>query len=253
MDCAVARAHLLDAQAGRLAPDVEADLRAHVGACAACAHEDAAERALTDALERRLPLHPAPLALKRRLAARWPAPPAAARRRRPRWAPWLAPAAAVAVLLVLAVPLYRARRDTGLAAVTGEAVEDHLRVLDPDRPLGVTSGGIHQVKPWFAGRLDFAPVVRFEGDAEFPLRGGAVDYVLGRRAAVLVYARRLHTVSLIVFRPEGVPLPPRGTAGRTLRGFHVLLWRDGDLGYALVSDLDPAELRELAGRLAPPG
>jgi hypothetical protein len=34
-----------------------------------------------------------------------------------------------------------------------------------------------------------------------------------------------------------------------VRGFNVLLWRGGDLGYALVSDLNPGELRTLARRL----
>ena len=54
------------------------------------------------------------------------------------------------------------------------AVNDHLRVLASQHPLDIESGGIHQVKPWFEGRLDFAPVVSFLGDEEFPLRGGAV-------------------------------------------------------------------------------
>jgi hypothetical protein len=37
-----------------------------------------------------------------------------------------------------------------------------------------------------------------------------------------------------------------------VRGFNVLLWRDPDLGYALVSDLNAAELRALGMRLAAP-
>jgi anti-sigma factor RsiW len=37
------------------------------------------------------------------------------------------------------------------------------------------------------------------------------------------------------------------------RGFNVLLWRRGDLGYALVSDLDATELRQLADKLAGSG
>ena len=35
------------------------------------------------------------------------------------------------------------------------------------------------------------------------------------------------------------------------RGFNVVLWRAGKLGYALVSDLDPAELLELGARISP--
>jgi anti-sigma factor RsiW len=37
--------------------------------------------------------------------------------------------------------------------------------------------------------------------------------------------------------------------GASSRGFNVLLWRAGDLGYALVSDLGAAELRELGAKL----
>jgi anti-sigma factor RsiW len=127
-------------------------------------------------------------------------------------------------------------------------VNDHLRVLDGRRPLDVESGGLHQVKPWFQGRLDFAPVVAFAGDDEFPLKGGAVDYFLDRKAAVFVYGRRLHTVSLVVLRAEGLTWP--ATPQRmSERGFNVVLWRAGDLGYALVSDVDAGELSMLAARL----
>jgi anti-sigma factor RsiW len=38
-----------------------------------------------------------------------------------------------------------------------------------------------------------------------------------------------------------------------LRGYNMLLWRDGGLGYALVSDVDAADLASLAARIAPGG
>ncbi len=37
---------------------------------------------------------------------------------------------------------------------------------------------------------------------------------------------------------------------QTVRGFKVALWRANDLGYALVSDLNQAELLDLARKLA---
>jgi anti-sigma factor RsiW len=46
--------------------------------------------------------------------------------------------------------------------------------------------------------------------------------------------------------------PGRESASLTVRGFNVLLWRDPDLGYALVSDLNAADLRALGTRLAAP-
>ena len=67
---------------------------------------------------------------------------------------------------------------------------------------------------------------------------------------MLVYGRRLHTITLLVFRPEGLSWPDGGGPVATRqRGFNVRLWRAHGLGYALVSDLDAAELASLATRL----
>lgn len=154
-------------------------------------------------------------------------------------------------------------------AMVAEAVNDHLRVLYSEHPIEIESGGVHQVKPWFEGRVDFAPVVGFGGDDDFPLQGGSIAYFLDRKAAAYVYKRRLHLITLFVYRADGLPWPSAvslGTAGgahavrlghasateETTRGFHTLLWRDGDLGYALVSDLDPRELETLGARIAGP-
>jgi anti-sigma factor RsiW len=63
---------LLDAQRGRLAPDIRAQVAAHLQTCRACFHEGGAEQLLTEALEGRLPRHAAPGALKRRLVAEKP-------------------------------------------------------------------------------------------------------------------------------------------------------------------------------------
>jgi len=260
MTCEEARDRLLDAQRGRLAPETRAALGAHLQTCAACAHEEAAEALLSEALDSRLPQHGAPVALKRRLAAEWPAAAATTSGPWRRWRRYLVPAAAAAAVLVIVLPLaYQRAAERAETRMVAEAVNDHLRILTSQHPLDIESGGIHQVKPWFEGRLDFAPVVRFDGDRDFPLRGGAVGYYLDRKAAVFVYNRHLHTISLFVFRADGLPWPTRGLERvggsqarvTTSRGFHSVLWQDGELGYALVSDVDPAELARLAARFTP--
>ncbi len=263
MDCRDARLHLPEYRLGGLRPDLHEDLRAHLDQCPACSRIAAEEQVLTELLEQRLPQYPASLALKRRLAAEWPAAPAPQPSWWSRWGRSLLPAAGVAILLLVALPLYYQRAGLGpggdgSAGMVREAVNDYVRLLSSQHPLEIESGGIHQVKPWFEGRLDFAPVVSFEGDQEFPLRGGSVGYFLDRKAAVFVYSRRLHTISLFVFRAEGLPWPAHGLEPlgnsrayvTVSRGFNVILWRSGGLGYALVSDLDAGELRQLGAKLA---
>jgi anti-sigma factor RsiW len=262
MDCEDVRPHLLDYQRGLLAPELQGDIRAHLEGCPSCPRAEAAEQVLTDLLEHRLPQHPASLALKRRLAAQWPSPAPAKPSWWTRWGRSFAPAAAVAAVLLVALPVYYGigpgRQGGGTARMVAEAVNDHVRVLQSEHPLEVESSNFHQVKPWLTGRLDFAPSVSFLGDQDFPLKGGAVGYFLDRKAAVFVYGRRLHTISLFVFRAEGLPWPTGGLRPvghvqaytQVTRGFNVVMWRAGELGYALVSDVDPADLNQLAAKLA---
>jgi anti-sigma factor RsiW len=256
MDCKEARSHLLDHRRGTLAGELRAQVDAHLAECEACRHEDAADRELSAALEERLPKRRAPEALRRAIAeqiAAKPARPIASPRRVPRALPLV-----VAATLAAAAAFFVWRPSPPDAMVV-EAVNDHLRILYSAHPLEVESGGVHQVKPWFEGRVDFAPVVGFGGDEDFPLQGGAIAYFLDRKAAAYVYKRRLHVITLFVYRADAlpwrasVPTIPLGHARATeqsTRGFHVLLWRDGDLGYALVSDMDVSELETLGRKIA---
>jgi anti-sigma factor RsiW len=228
----------------------------------------ALEGDLTAALER-LPRHRAPEALKRQLEAMVTAmPPIVAARpsvaragRRvlgPAWAAPFVSACAAAVLVLVAVRTTTPRTSAGRTGeMVSEAVNDHLRVVSSSHPVEIESGGIHQLKPWFTGRLEFAPRVAFSGDAEFPLVGGSIGYFRDRKAAVFVFKRRLHTITLLVFPPDGLDWPidrrvqlgPLSVAEQSSRGFSALFWRDGGLGYALVSDVDSRDLEMLASRL----
>jgi anti-sigma factor RsiW len=281
MDCHTVREHLKEYAAGRLEAAERSEVAGHLEGCADCRQTAAVEAELSAALGR-LPRHDVPEALKRRLeglvasAATTAAPNAApvpatatSRRRAPgRWtwawtwaAPFVSACAAAALVLVVVTSRTTAPRSTGggPSDLVTEAVNDHLRVISSSRPVEIESGGIHQVKPWFTGRLDFAPRVAFSGDGDFPLVGGSVGYFHDRKAAVFVFKRRLHTITLLVLPPDGLDWPAErltrlrhlSIAEETSRGFSVLLWRDGGLGYALISDVDSHDLEMLAARINP--
>jgi anti-sigma factor RsiW len=256
MDCTEARTHLLDRRRGRLEGEVAGALEDHLAGCSACRDEDAADRQLSTLLEERLPRRRAPASLHRALEARWG--DARPRRRAASAGKTMGAMLAGVALTLLVASAWRAKMPD--ERLVSEVVNDHLRVLYQTRPLEIESGGIHQVKPWFEGRLDFAPVVDYAGDDDFPLEGGAVGYVVDRKAATFLFKRRLHQITLFVFRADGLRWPAWGQRAigsaqgvvETDRGFHVALWRQGDLGYALVSDVNEGDLLTLASRIAHP-
>jgi anti-sigma factor RsiW len=159
--------------------------------------------------------------------------------------PWVVPAltaftgAAMATLVLLVA---RPAPSPG-PDVASEAVGDHLRVLGA-RGLDVEASDLHNVKPWFAGKLDFTPPVTFLGDEAFQLKGGDVAVFLGHKAAAFVYGHRLHVLSLFVFESADT-----AASERTIQGFHVATWGAAGFGFALVSDINWEDLRALEARL----
>jgi len=249
-DCETTRRQLLDAIRGRLGEPDRERFALHLLGCTECSQLHERELLLDRALNER-PAFSLPDSLRDKL--RTQVTPSKPKAQLGRWFAIVTPSLAAAALFVL---LMGGRLGHGQQLVD-EAVNDHLRVLYAERPIEILSGGIHQVKPWFAGRLDFAPVLSFSGDDEFPLEGGAVGLFVDRKAATFLFKHRLHSASLFVFRSEDLGWPLRNNtsvgalpaSSSTSRGFNVLLWRDGDLGYALVSDVDRSELARLAAKV----
>ncbi len=152
-----------------------------------------------------------------------------------RWASGaLAGALAASLALVVAVPQL-AHTDT-----EDQLVQSHVRSLLVDHVVDVQTSDRHVVKPWFNGKIDFAPPVPELAGNGFPLVGGRLDYIDNRAVAVIVYRRRLHTINLFV-RPAAALSLPIGTAMRH-EGYSLLRWTAGGLEYWAVSDLDPKEL-----------
>jgi anti-sigma factor RsiW len=121
----------------------------------------------------------------------------------------------------------------------------HVRSLLQESPIQVASADTHTVKPWFAGRLDFSPEVKDLSAEGFPLLGGRLDYVGGRRVGAVVYKRRLHTINVFVW-----PSTEEAAARLVTRnGYHVLSWSRGGIAYWAVSDVSAGDLKQLQSLL----
>lgn len=125
--------------------------------------------------------------------------------------------------------------------VERDVLSAHIRSLLQDRPVQVASSDIHMVKPWFAGRIEFAPAVADLAANGFPLAGGRVDFVGGRRVAGLVYHRRRHVVTVFMWPADGAQ--DGRPASLKASGYNLLTWRKAGMTYWAASDLNEAEMR----------
>lgn len=104
--------------------------------------------------------------------------------------------------------------------------------------MDVKSSDQHTVKPWFLGRLDFSPIVLDLKDKGFPLIGGRLDYIGGQTVAAFVYGRGKHLINVFVMPDD------RGISiHKEIRGYHLIHWKVGDLGYWAISDVNSEDLQ----------
>lgn len=134
-----------------------------------------------------------------------------------------------------------------VAQLEHDVLSAHVRSLLLESPVQVAASDTHVVKPWFAGRVDFAPEVKDLTSEGFPLVGGRVDYVAGRRVGALVYRRRLHTIN--VFMWPGGSREDATPRLATRNGYNLLTWSRKGLEIWAISDLNAGDLRELQALL----
>jgi anti-sigma factor RsiW len=218
-----------------------AEFEAHLEDCAACTQALAAQQGLRRALAAGDLYAKAPASFRARLPTEIPE----SRERAPRRALGRGLGVAASLMLVFlglwTVPAWRENVAEGL--VTKQVLDAHLRSLQLTHLTDVASTDQHTVKPWFVGKLEFAPEVVDLASDGYPLVGGRLDVVGGRSAAALVYARRKHVINVFVWPSEE---SKEAFRSGTERGYTWIRWTRGGMSFWAVSDVAASDLQEFA-------
>lgn len=213
----------------------------HRQSCAECRDAYAQLSATHALLRESAPRYQAPESLRRAIrsglnvtktaATSPPAPP-----RRPWWRDGLSFGVGAALAASLALYVI----SPGEQTLLDQVVASHVRALQPGHLEDVISTDQHTVKPWFDGRIDFAPPVKDLAAKQFPLLGGRLDYVNDRPVAALIYGSDKHVIDLYVWPGTDKPMPQ--TASRN--GYNTVHWSENGMDFWAVSDLEAAKLSD---------
>ena len=221
----------------------------HVKTCPDCAQELRSQRTLRESLHSSGLYDRAPDQLEVRIRASIPGSSKqvaeielAGKRRR--WEYWLGIAAAIAVVVVASLALVNSMRsEKSENLIAQEVVESHVRSLQLGHLTDVPSSDQHTVKPWFNGKIDFAPPVTDFAAHGFPLVGGRLDYLDHHNVASLVYQRRAHFINVFIWPDETKTNQLPQT--ETIDGYHLIHWQQDGLNFWMISDVGQDDENQL--------
>src|SRR5215212_3381121 len=231
---------------GELLPGEAAEVEKHFQSCAECTAAHSALVNTSSRIKASLMRYQAPDVLKSRILAglneQADDVPAQDRPRAPRRFVWSTIAAAAAIAIVSSASTIAVMHRRGAdSSVANEVLTSHIRSLMPGHLTDVASNDQHNVKPWFNGRVDVSPDVPRLDSLGYPLLGGRVDYIGGRRVATVVYGRRQHVINVFEW-PASTDAELQPTASRA-NGYNLIRMRHNGIELWTVSDLNLAELR----------
>ena len=210
---------------------------AHLKTCAGCAQAFGELQALSARLSAPGVAFRAPPHLLRRIDGELAAEARPPRRRLWAAAPWALSAGFAALAASMAVVFI----ETQTLTLADQLVASHVRSTLASHLVDVQTSDRHVVKPWFNGKIDFAPPVLELADAGYPLMGGRLDYLDNRTVAALVYRRNRHVINLFIWPSKPGLAPWPGPAGHG--GYSVAHWRSRGLEFWAVSDIDAGDLQ----------
>lgn len=240
MDCPTCEAMVGAYVDGELSVAESAEFERALEACPECRRRLDETREMSSLL-RDLPAEPAPDLLRARIERDLRAI-AGRPRERLRWM-----AMAASLVAALGIGWLGATLVGQSGRETDALLAGYLRLAMSDHPVEVASSDRHTVKPWFAGRIDYSPPVHDLTTAGFPLAGGRLDLVDGRKVAVMVYRRNRHWIALTAW-----PATSSGDVAASVTqrdGFALAEWRRGGFELRAVSDVAPADMTSFVAAL----
>ncbi len=225
------------------------EVEQHMHECEICARSYRSQSTLRSSLKNDLLYYTAPEQLKKRVRFSLRKEAKSEVSRRAFGWRWLFVGASLTFMLLVGVVVWRLAprfiRPSGDELLAQEIVSDHVRSLQmPGHLTDVLSSDQHTVKPWFDGKLDFAPPVKDFASQEFRLYGGRLEYLNNRTVATLVYQRRLHYINLYIWPAEQAGATGEATTQR--QGYNLIHWTSSGMNYWAISDLNSVELHEFA-------
>jgi anti-sigma factor RsiW len=239
-------------------------IEAHLAHCESCAAIFARELNFLNSVRENASLHVAPPELRakiQKLLSEGPRVSGVSRveERRPRRASrvrWVLAAAAVLLVLLLPVAIWRVVKQNNVPAVKTSsfalmAADTHLRHMRGQLPLEMVSESPEQISSWFLNKVNFS--VRLPNYQEssgqeklYTLEGARLVGYQNDYAAYVAYKMKARPISLVitsdsVARPYGgEEIQARGLTFHynAIDGLKVLTWSDRGLTYGLVSDLE---------------
>jgi len=223
------------------------EVERHMLDCQTCANAYRSQTALRSALKDSSLYHSAPAGLEKRIRSSLRREAKTEVGRRLFGWRWL-PVGAMALILMLGLVIWRAvpgLHPSGDELLAQEMVSNHVRSLQLEsHRTDVISSDQHTVKPWFDGKLDFAPPVKDFSSQGFPLIGGRLEYLNNRAVAALIYQRQKHYINLYIWPAE--QSNATSEVGTKRQGYNLLHWASSGMNYWAVSDLNGVELHEFA-------
>jgi anti-sigma factor RsiW len=231
------------------------EMETHLKDCPACAQNLENQQGVRSALRRSSLAYTAPAVLRDQIQSSLRASTRiAVQDRKIKWpslhmSQWAGAVAVVALFSLSGWQLTaRLRAPSSDQLITAEVFSSHVRSLEANHLTDVVSTDQHTVKPWFDGKLDFSPPVEDLAGDGFPLVGGRLDYLEGRKVAALIYQRREHFINVFVWPSPAISNSTQAIESR--QGYNIMQWSHGGFQCWAVSDISLPDLAEFVRLLA---